>query len=279
MELLEADLAWHVECLKTCTGHAELEAQGWQGARPRVRNQPPAWGGQGATANPSAPPGCASTGRVPEHPGRHRQGLGDGTHDNPWLGQASPSVRASRSRCCRSRAPRRASCGLPGDGRGDGRRRGSRACSHGRAKCVHGYLSSRRPQRAGHPGEIWPGTWRRHRSVGWGNSPPFPGQGREPPLQGAVIAPRSEANEIAAALAASLRRTNPGVGGKTGTRSRSGTRSPTQASRKEGGVKKLAGGGTPGAGASSDASDGLKLLQTTLGLTGAGVPVPDEDDV
>ena len=109
--------------------------------------------------------------------------------------------------------------------------------------------------------------------------PPFPGQGREPPLQGAVIAPRSEANEIAAALAASLRRTNPGVGGKTGARSRSGTRSPTPAWRKEGSVKKLTGGGTPGAGASSDASDGLKLLQTTLGLTGAGVPVPDEDDV
>ena len=98
-------------------------------------------------------------------------------------------------------------------------------------------------------------------------------------MHNADLTPHPDVNEVAAALAASLRRANPGVIGKAGARSRSGTRSPTPAARKEGSIKRPMGGITSGAGAGSDASDGLKLLQTTLGLTGAGVPVPDEDDV
>ena len=106
--------------------------------------------------------------------------------------------------------------------------------------------------------------------------PPFPGQAREQPERSAELAPSPDENAVAAALAASVRRS--GAGGKAGTRSRSGTRSPTPASRRDGSAKKV-GGTTSGAGASCDASSGLRLLQATLGLTGAGVPVPDEDDV
>ena len=114
--------------------------------------------------------------------------------------------------------------------------------------------------------------------------PPFPPAAARGTTAEPQATTRPEVNQVAAALAASLKKTeapSTGAGSKGGgPRALSGSRSPTPGAHKDGGGNGPAGMGPQGAAPNGGGTrDGLAQLQATLGLTGAGQPVPDDDDV